>query len=396
MSLHIVGAGLAGLSAALIAAEKGLTVKLHEAAGHAGGRARSWVEPGLERMIDNGTHMVVGANHAVFDFLRRAGNPDGLVAGPESLPLRDLDTGEIWSAGGLSTVLSVLGALPTLGLCGPDATVEQCLGRSRLYRRFWDPLSVAVMNTASDQASAEVMRRVAMRTVWRSRAASRPYLIHAGLTQTFVRPALERLAALGVSVKFAHPLRSLAREGARVSQLHFDDTAIDLTPGDSVILATPWTVARGLLPEIPDLPASPIVNAHFRLDEPPSLLPDGAFLGVLGGTAQWLFRRNDVVSVTVSAAGPVVDQSAEALADTLWRDVSRALDLKTKPNATRIIKEKRATLFHTPAVERSRPPSKAGDNLFLAGDWTATGLPCTLEGAIVSGRTAAELILSTH
>jgi hypothetical protein len=140
------------------------------------------------------------------------------------------------------------------------------------------------------------------------------------------------------------------------------------------------------------LPASPIVNAHFRLNVPPSKLHSGGFLGLLGGTAQWLFVRDHVVSVTVSAAGALAERSVDELRQTLWADVSNALKLNDLPISSRVIKEKRATIYHSPDVEALRPEARFGENLFLAGDWTATGLPCTLEGAIRSGVIATQAV----
>jgi hypothetical protein len=387
MTVHIVGAGLAGLSAALTAVEAGLEVILHEAAGQAGGRCRSWVEPSLDRLVDNGTHMVVGANRAVHEFLAKSGAKGGLIPGPAAFPMLDLADGARWTASAARMAPAVLAALWHLRAT-EGTTVADRLGGSAAFRRFWDPLAVAVMNTPSADASAEVFRRVVARTLWRGAAASRPYFVAEGLSQTFVQPALAKLAESGATIRFNHPLRKLALAGRRVEALEFDDGAVLPGRKDGVILATPWVVAKGFLPHLPELPASPIVNAHFRLSEP---LGGRGFLGVVGGTAEWLFWRNDLLSVTVSAAGALADQPADTIADLLWDEASRALNLDRPPAARRIIKEKRATLFHTPAVERLRPSSRVGESLFLAGDWTATGLPCTLEGAIVSGVTAADL-----
>jgi hydroxysqualene dehydroxylase len=138
----------------------------------------------------------------------------------------------------------------------------------------------------------------------------------------------------------------------------------------------------------------PIVNAHFRIEGAFDLAGGAPFLGIVGGTAHWLFRRGEVVSVTVSAAGALVEESNERLAAAIWRDVARAI---ARPEmampAYRIIKEKRATIAQTPQQDALRPPmATRWRNLLLAGDWTATGLPATIEGAVRSGRAAAERI----
>ncbi|HXP95892.1 MAG TPA: FAD-dependent oxidoreductase [Telmatospirillum sp.] len=384
MTLHVVGAGLAGLSCALTAIDSGIDVVLHESAGQAGGRCRSWLEPSIGEIIDNGTHMVVGGNNALFAYLRRIGATDRLMSAPAAFPMIDLAGGRPWTA-------TPFRLLPSLIASGwrmkgdQNATIAQCLDRSRNYRRFWEPLALAVMNTPAEEASAQVFRRVLAKTLWRGQAASRPYVVRKSLSDTFVIPALAALSTAGATLRLGQPLRRLVCEGRRASELVFDDQTVLLRPNDQVVLALPWMVAAGLLPGLPKLPSSPIVNAHFRLTVPPTKLSSGGFIGLLGGTAQWLFVRDHVVSVTVSAAAAVAERSVDELRQTLWEDVAKALELHDLPVASRIIKEKRATIFHSPAIESLRPDATFGENLFLAGDWTATGLPCTLEGAIRSG-----------
>lgn len=391
MTLHVVGAGLAGLSCALSAIDSGIEVVLHESAGQAGGRCRSWLEPSIGEVIDNGTHMVVGGNNALFAYLRRIGAADRLVAAPTAYPMIDLNDGTRWTATPWRVLPSLLASIWRV-TGDPAATIGDCLAHSRDYRRFWEPIALAVMNTPAEDASAAVFRRVLARTLWRGQGASRPFVVANSLSDTFIAPAVAALTAAGASVRLGHPLRRLIRDGERATELHFDDQTVHLGRHDRVALALPWAVAASLLPSLPALPASPIVNAHFRLSSPPSTLPSGGFVGLLGGTAQWLFVRGHVVSVTVSAAGNLAERSVDDLREQLWGDISKALTIKENPVASRVIKEKRATILHTPATEALRPGSHAGDNLFLAGDWTATGLPCTLEGAIRSGRTAAHMI----
>jgi hypothetical protein len=391
MTVHIVGAGLAGLSCALAAVDAGHDVVLHEGARQAGGRSRSWPEPTLGRILDNGTHMVVGANRAVFDYLKRIGSEDSLSPGPTAFPMLDVRTGRVWTATPLRLLGSVLASMWRMPRA-QDAPISAALGRSRNYRRFWDPLALAVMNTPADQASAIVFRRVLARTLWRSQKASQPWLVKEGLSESFIAPAIAALERAGATVRLNDPLRALEREDGRAAKLVFDSETIALGPGDKVVLATPWVVARGFLPELPDLPASPIVNVHFRMPEAPRPPNPLGFLGLLGGTGEWMFVRGDVISVTISGAAKVIDLAGDDIAALVWQDVARALKIETPPIATRVIKEKRATLFHTPEIEALRPAPKVADNLILAGDWTATGLPCTLEGALTSGAVAASLL----
>ena len=182
-------------------------------------------------------------------------------------------------------------------------------------------------------------------------------------------------------------------DGPLVSGLDFGTCMETIGPDDAVVLALPPSAVGTLLPDftVPE-DGHVIVNAHYRLDRPPPPLPLGLpFLGVVGGEAHWIFVRGDVVSVTVSGAGLLAERPSEEIAGRLWHDVARALGIEGAPLPPhRIIKEKRATFVQTPANQRRRPPAATRwRNLVLAGDWTATGLPCTIEGAIRSGNAAA-------
>jgi hypothetical protein len=155
--------------------------------------------------------------------------------------------------------------------------------------------------------------------------------------------------------------------------------------------------AGALLPEIrvPER-SHAIVNGHFRLARPARLPGGSPLLGLIGGTAEWLFVRDELVSITVSAADALADQPSEAIAARFWADVAQALDLPAQPRPqVRIVKERRATFAQTPAAAASRPgPRTPWANLHLAGDWTATGLPATIEGAVRSGQHAAARALT--
>jgi len=391
MTVYVVGAGLAGLSSALAAVDAGFKVELHESAGQAGGRCRSWHEPSLDEVIDNGTHMVLGGNRALFTYLRRIDAVDQLVPAPIAFPMIDLASGQRWTATPWRLLPSLIASLWRTRH-DADIGIGALLGTDRNFLRFWEPVIVSVMNTPAEAASATVFRRVLALTLWRSLAASRPFVVRRSLSDTFVTPALRTLEAAGARIALTHPLRRLILSGTRVQELVFDDRTIVLDDDDRVVLALPWAVAAGMVPGLPSLPSSPIVNAHFRLSQHPQTLPAAGFVGLLGSTAQWLFVRGNILSVTVSAAGALAERSVEEIRQILWRDVAAALDLRTEPLAARVIKEKRATLFHTPEVEAKRPNAIAGDNLILAGDWTATGLPCTLEGAIHSGTLAGKAL----
>jgi squalene-associated FAD-dependent desaturase len=412
--VHIVGAGLSGLAAAVRLSGSGdLAVHLHEGAGQAGGRCRSFYDETLGCSIDNGNHLLLSGNRSAMSYLREIGAEDTLYIAPEAIfPFMDLRSGLRWSVrpnrGRIpwwifdkrrrvpdTTAFDYLTVL-RLAFAGSNATVAACVGGRRvLYERFWEPLAVAALNTAADEGASRLLWPVVMETFGRCGDAARPCIAKEGLSASFVDPALEHLSRNRTEIAFNRRLRGLGIEGGRVSALDFADGVQALGPDDRVILAVPPARIAELLPgmDVP-LESRAIVNAHFRLDRLPAFPGDLPFLGLIGGTAQWLFHRANVVSVTVSAADALAEVPNETIADRIWRDVAKALELPLTPRPpTRIVKEKRATFAQTPPAIAKRARTRTHlANLFLAGDWTDTGLPATIESAIRSGHMAAKAV----
>jgi squalene-associated FAD-dependent desaturase len=409
-AIHVVGAGLAGLAAAVRLAGKGRQVILHEAADHAGGRCRSYFDKTLDRRIDNGNHLLLDGNLEARAYLTAIGARDTMI-GPESpiFPFLDLATGRradlLPNRGPIPWwLLSAERRLPdsrfsdylaAFRLRRPGGTVAERLADQPLYERLWKPLCVAIMNTAPEEASASLLWEVLTRLFGAGGDGARARVPRDGLSESFVDPALASLARQGAEARFGDRLRAVETAGDRLTRLDFASGPIDLAPEDRVIFAIPGPVASALLPEIKS-PAEwrPIVNAHYRWDGPPPFL----FLGLLGGVAEWLFARPGVLSVTISAADAVVDRPAEELIKVIWRDVARAVGSDPEsPPVGRVVKEKRATFAATQQALLERPTTKTRwGNLLLSGDWTATSLPSTIEGAILSGHRAADCVMRSH
>lgn len=411
-TVHVVGAGLAGLACAVELARRGRRTVLYEAAGQAGGRCRSLDDAVVGGRIDNGNHFLLAANREAVGYVEAIGAAHTLVGPAETaFPFVDLRDGRRWclrpNPGRLPWwVLDPARRVPRtrardylagwrLARAGDDARVSDCLDRSGpLWETFWDPLTTAVLNTAPAEASARLLWTTLAATFLKGGAACRPLLARHSLAASFVDPALALLARAGVPVRFRARLRRVVETRGRVVRLAFGDTAeVELGDADRVVLALPPQVAQALLPRlVAPMESRPIVNAHFRLDRAPTPDTTPRLLGLVGGVAQWLVVRGPMVSITVSAATALVDLSAERLAELLWADTARALDLNPVPPLPpwRIIKERRATFAQTPPVARQRPPARTHlANLLLAGDWTDTGLPATIEGAVRSGKAAA-------
>ena len=412
-TVHVVGAGMAGLAAAARLVRRGRRVTLYDRAPRAGGRCRSYFDPALDRLIDNGNHLLLSANHAAMAFMRDCGG-QGRLHGPRRarFAFADLADGTRFAVrpnpGPLPWWIlhparripgtragDYLGGLAFLKARAQATVADVVDSDNPLYRPFWEPLTLAVLNTTPDRAAASLLAAVLRRTFAWGEQRCRPLIAERGLGPDLVDPAVGDLIASGASVAFGRRLRRIGTDGRRVVSLDFGDGEVMLQPGDSIVLAVPPPAAAELLPDllVPE-DGDTIVNAHFRTD---AALPDGngPILGLLGGTAQWVFTRGDVISVTVSAAGDLADRPASELAEKLWADVAKAMRLGTRPlPAHRIIKERRATFAQTPESLRRRPGTRTGlGNLVLAGDWTDTGLPATIEGAVTSGQRAASALL---
>lgn len=410
MTIHVVGAGLSGLAAAVALVKAGHQVSVHEAAGHAGGRCRSYFDATLGRRIDNGNHLVLSGNTAIAGYLAEIGGANGL-AGPEraEFPFMDLETGERWTvrpnAGPLPWwLLSPSRRVPgtaardylralALARAPAEAAVADLLnGNGKAFARFWEPLAVAVLNTEAAAGAAQLLWPVLRETFGRGEAACRPRMAVEGLSECFVDPALAYLGRAGAAVRFHQRLRRINFEDARATSLCFGSgEAVPLAAGDAVVLAVPPQGAEALVPGLAVPEASrAIVNGHFLLPQPTA---QPRLLGLVGGLCHWLFLRGDVASVTISAADGVADTDAGTLAAAMWGEIGRALGVEEGAPLPpwRIVKEKRATFAQTPAEVARRPEARTRfANLFLAGDWTRTGLPATLEGSVRSGNSAAE------
>jgi hypothetical protein len=388
--LHVVGAGLAGLACAVAAARTGLHIVLHEAAGHAGGRCRSFRDDATDRIIDNGTHLLLGVNQCALRYATAIGGLAAMSCRDPRFPFTDLTTGQRWELTPARLMTRPFDLARAIGLpwVGKNETVGDRLGASPRFHGIWEPLCVAALNTAADQSSARMFARLLRATLAGGAKALKPWLFPQGLSAALVDPALRWLTAGGAEIRFHHRLSGVAGD-----RLSFEDGTIRLGPDDHAVLALPpWRLER-LMADVPRLSTRAIVNAHFRLDRPATLPGGQPFLGTTGGNSQWLSLRNDVLSVTVSAADQLADRSADEVAATLWAEIAPLVGSAAAPLPRhRIVKERRATLAHTPdEITRRWPATTPWPNIHLAGDWLDGPWPCTIEAAVASGLKAARL-----
>jgi hydroxysqualene dehydroxylase len=415
--VHVIGAGLAGLAAAIRLQRRGVQVALHEAAGQAGGRCRSYYDRTLAVTLDSGNHLVLAGHEATLDYVRAIGAGDELTgpSGPE-FAFMDLAARSRWTVrfsrsrmpfwiGDANArvpgtrAADYLALLPLL-FAKPGRTIAQTMHcDGLLWERLLRPLFLAALNIEPRGASAELAAALLRDALATGGEGLRPLVARNGLSSAFVDPALRMLQHGGAAIRLDSPLREIAYDDAacRAVALDFDSGRVLLGADEAVVLAVPAAAAAALVPALQTPQRhTAIVTVHFAVEPPPGLTTP---MALVNGTAEWLFAGAGRLSATIhdaGARGALDGLAPEDLARRVWADVAGAASLPVEPlPAWQIASDTQAAFAAIPQEEWRRPAARTRwNNLTLAGDWTATGLPATIEGAIRSGRKAADLLLT--
>jgi squalene-associated FAD-dependent desaturase len=274
-----------------------------------------------------------------------------------------------------------------------------------LIRALWDPLCVAALNEPVSTGSAKLFCTVITRSFLGGADDASILLSKVGLSELFAPEVKRLLAMVQGKLLVQAPVTSLAFEGTALKEIRLSDGTV-LKP-DAVVSALPWHVLRGLLPQDNKLARAcgqigdaPIVSLHLWLDRP---ILQEAFLGLLDSPVHWVFSREHIhgpdkgqeghiITAVVSGARDLVEKTSQELEDLTMHELRRFVPAAREAKVLHrmVYKARSATFAATPEAEPLRPgPATEWDNFYLAGDWTDTGLPATIEGAIVSGRRAA-------
>ncbi|MBR8365168.1 hydroxysqualene dehydroxylase HpnE [Burkholderia sp. AU19243] len=411
-TVHVIGAGLAGLSAAVELQRRGRRIVLHDAHAHAGGRCRTWFDGTLNTTLDSGLHQIFAGQPATQRYLRATGAAD-LLVGPalSEYPVVDAASQQRWtlrfgngrwpswlfdaaSRAPGTTPLDYL-ALAPLAFARTGRSLAQTMRCDGvLWDRWLRPFLVGVLNVEPRHASAELARAALCGAFSAGGPGCRPLVARQGLGSAFVEPALRMLQHGGAQIRLNSHLDAFefGAHGNAVDAITIGGERVDLAPGDAVVLAVPPEVAQPLVPDLtaPDTFGA-VVTAYFAADThdgPPQQTT------VVNGIVDAMRTGDGTLAATIRDAGRWLDMPRDALAQRIWDDVARVTGANAEAiPAWQLVVEPRAGFAAVPSQEMKRPAVRTRwTNLVLAGDWIATGLPATIEGAIRSGQLAADVL----
>lgn len=425
--LLLLGSGLSGLSAAVALVDRGVRPVVLESRPFVGGRLRSFVHEGIGEEIDNGRHLITGAYSATLELLRKLGTDRFLIR-------QDRLSVEFRESGGVTHHLDaprylpppldvLVGLLRTGGLSNTarrqllSAVFPLRFGRSRadettatrlagigigdeLRRRLFDPMIVATLNTSPKHASAKLFDRVLKLAFLKGGKDAGLVIPTVGLSR-LIEPAVRYIEERGGEVRTSSRVRQVRPDGDGTWVVDVDGREIRTR---HLISALPWHAAARLLGPHVDHPAfakqgvpqhNPIFSIYLRFDRPITGLP--LFVALLGSRVEWVFDRRGIegkregdalLECVISDAGDLLGRSDDEVVADAERELRDRLPEigDARLVASAVIREKRATFAATPEVEALRPePGLLAPGLSICGDWTATGLPGTIEGAVRSG-----------
>tara|TARA_B100000963_G_C22566426_1_gene643930 strand:- start:218 stop:1450 length:1233 start_codon:yes stop_codon:yes gene_type:complete len=403
-NVYIVGAGLSGLSAAIHAVVKNFNVQLYESSNLIGGRCRSFFDNKLGIEIDNGNHLVFSANENFYELCAIVGSVNKIDILPPDLNFFDIKENLYWNLDFRKiNILKMFGEtenlIPRTNLIhylsilkflfvNRQHTVSQIVGNSKIFKTFWDPLTLGVMNTSSNYASAKILSNVLKKTIFKGHNYCKIYQPKENWNDTIINPCINFLEKKGCDVKLKKRLKKLDVFDDFVSTLYFDDKNIKIKREDLVIMAIPPSNLKKLFPSI-EVPTeyNSIVNVHFNIPKSLKKPFKKKIVGFINTSSHWLFLKKNHMSVTISDANSFNNFDSQEIANNIWKEICSYMKINIPIPEFQVVKEKKATVIQSPSnfniVKRLTGLPK---NLKISGDWTQSELPCTIEGSILSGK----------
>ncbi len=428
----VVGGGWAGLSAAVSLARYSVSPILLESGRQLGGRARALRFGSFH--VDNGQHVLLGAFESVLEMLATLEVSEASVFRRQPLRLLligtdgrrielrterlpaplHLITGLLRSTGiSLSARLAAIRLLRSIAHERPEQIADCAVAVFLTERRqpyeavqaLWGPYCYAALNAPPERASARLFLRAARHTFFGHRRHSDLLLPVLDLSACLPRPATDYIESRGGSVRLGTRVQAIEVSDGAVTGVKVNDAVV---PADHVVLATPHDVSVELLQAHPalsvqvagcrQLSSQPICTVYLRYADTVTLERD--MVGLLDALPQWLFDRGrlngdrGLIAAVISGPGPHLRLTNEALIARVIDDIARRFPVWPAPIDAKLVRERRATLAAVPGVDEFRPKHATPiKGLWLAGDYTATGYPSTLEAAVKSGMLCARWIL---
>jgi squalene-associated FAD-dependent desaturase len=428
--IAVIGGGWAGLSCAVELSLTGHQVTLLESAKQLGGRARR--VPFGDQAVDNGQHVLIGAYRHTLALFKRLNLPidELLHRGTLNLHLQTCGKKEFnVKAINFVAPLNLLAALLTskgftlrdkwhalqFGLrlftyslsVDDDISVADLLKQQRQTRNnitaLWEPICLASLNTPIEEASARIFIRVLYDTFCRSSRDSDLIVPKTDLGALLPDPAADFIELHGGNVHLGQRVTELVIDKRRIVAIKTEDRTL---PVDQTVLALPPHACAPLIKPHPALHEiaynlsaftyNPIVTVYLRYKN--TIRPDRPIQAMLNTMSQWVIDRSisgqaGLLAVVISGPGKHMELDNDILADEIQKELHACFPHWPRAEEVMIIREKRATFSSRVNIDSLRPPNKTPiHGLWLCGDYTATGYPGTIESAVISGKTTAELV----
>jgi len=405
-NVYIIGAGLSGLSASTHGVVKNFNIKLFESSNLVGGRCRSFFEKKLGIEIDNGNHLVFSANENFYELCTIINSTKKIQILPPNLEFFDLKKNLYWNLD-LSKI-NVLKMFSRKNNLIPHTnifdylsflkflyvkqkkTVSELVGKSKIFKTLWDPLTLGVMNTSSQNASAKILSNVLKKTLFRGSKYCNIYQPQKNWDDTIIKPCTQFLESRGCKINLKKRLRKLDVKDEFVSCLYFNDNKLEIKKDDLVVLAIPPSNFKKFFPEY-EVPTeyNSIINIHYVLPKKIQKKFSQKIIGFINTHSHWLFLKNDHISVTISNANYLNNFDSNEIANIIWKEICSYMKIKISIPGFQVVKEKKATVVQSPEnFNLVKKLNNLPKNLKISGDWTQSELPCTIEGSILSGKKA--------